>query len=104
MAGNFFYSKLHQIDDIAGIHSTGAGIQALATKPAAMNSGNNFPFLTPSGKADHTAQTVVDRHSGCATGRAGSAIDAPVNRRFSCPDKVNYAPGVRIKINLPVGL
>ena len=38
MAGYFFYSKLHQVNNVAGIYTTRARIQTFTTKPAPINS------------------------------------------------------------------
>jgi hypothetical protein len=85
----FFYSELHQINDIPGINTPGTGIQAFAAKSAPVYEGKDLFLLAPACKADHAAEAVIGCQGGRATRSTGSATHTPVHRRFFNTNKIN---------------
>jgi hypothetical protein len=100
----FFYSELHQINDIPGINTPGTGIQAFAAESATVYGGKYLFLFAPACKADHTAEAVIVCQGSRATRSTGSATHTPVHRGFFDTNKINDPSAVFIEINLPVFL
>jgi hypothetical protein len=61
MARYFFYCELHQVNNVSGVNSPGAGIQAFTAKPASVNSGQDLILLAASGHTYDALQAVIRR-------------------------------------------